>query len=93
MQTLRDFLLNVRTFWVSLPVGVTKAVRDALLAGVAAFIALNLAIPSTLDQAKAEGLIAILAVAAAVLAVVRVELLPALISWILGVPTAQLRVH
>ena len=90
MTTIQAFLAKIRVLWIGLPEGVQKALRDAVIAGFGAFVALNLAIPSTLDQAKAEGLIAVLAVSAAIIAVIRVELLPAIIAWLLGTTQSEM---
>jgi hypothetical protein len=70
-------------FWNSLPEWLRKGSRDAAIGALAAITALNLAIPGSLPEAKAEGLTAAVAVGAAVLAVVRVEILPPLLAWLL----------
>jgi len=53
-----------------------KIARDAIEAAVQAVVVLNLAIPGDLNQAKAEGLLAVGVVAGAVISVVRRELIP-----------------
>ena len=82
----------INAWWNGLPEAIRKALRDmatvGVTTGIAAFAALNLIFPGTIDQAKAEALLAIVTVvptvAAAAFAVVRVELLPALVNWLLG---------
>lgn len=69
--------------WNGAPEWARKGLRDAAIGAAAAIVALNLAIPGSLDQAKAEGLTAVVAAGAAILAIVRVELLPPLLSWLL----------
>jgi hypothetical protein len=70
--------------WNALPTWARKAARDAVLGAIAAVAVLNLGIPGSLDQAKAEALTAITAAALAVLAIIRVEVLPPLLAWILA---------
>lgn len=77
MSKLRDLILSI-------PLGVRLVIRDAIEGAIAAVVALNLAIPSTLSEAHGEALIAITAVAGAVVAVLRREALPAISSWLLG---------
>ena len=56
-----------------------KIVRDAIEAAIQAVFVLNLAIPGDLNQAKAEGLLAISVAAGAIIAVIRREFIPWLI--------------
>lgn len=74
------------SFLSSIPLGVRYVIRDAIEGAITAVVALNLAIPSTLSEAHAEGLIAVVAIAGAVIAVARRELLPIILQWI--APTA-----
>jgi hypothetical protein len=64
--------------WFQTPVG--RIVKGAIRVGIAAVILLNLAIPGTLDQAKAEGLLAWAAFSGAVIAYLQHNLIP----WVLG---------
>jgi hypothetical protein len=84
MTIVTNIVAAIVNFWDGLPEWLRKGLRDAAIGAVAAVVALNLAIPGTLDQAKAEGLTAYVAAGAAALAIVRVELLPYLLSWLLS---------
>jgi hypothetical protein len=64
--------------WFQTPVG--RIVKGAIRVGLAAVVLLNLAIPGTLDQAKAEGLLAWAAFSGAVIAYLQHNLIP----WVLG---------
>jgi len=74
-------LLKLYAFFASkLGQELYKVARDAVEAAIQALIVLNFALPGDLNQAKAEGLVAVSVVAGAIIAVVRRELIP----WILG---------
>lgn len=83
---------TLNAWWNGLPEVARKVLRDAVTIGVttaiAAVAALNLVFPGSIDQAKAEALLvwatAVPTVAAAVWAILRVELLPPLTNWLLG---------
>ena len=75
------FIINT---WNEAPEWLRKGLRDAAIGAFAAVTALNLVIPGTLDQFKAEALTAAVAAGAAFLAIVRVEILPPLLSWLLS---------
>jgi hypothetical protein len=62
-------------------------VKGALRVGIAAVVLLNLAIPGTLDQAKAEGVLAWGAFSGAAIAVIQHELIPWALAQ-LGLGTA-----
>jgi hypothetical protein len=64
--------------WFATPIGqgVYHVGRDAIEGGIGGVVILNLAVPGTLDQAKAEGLLAVAAFAGAAIAVVRREFIP-----------------
>lgn len=87
---MRSLLLSIRDWWISLPEWLTKGARDAAVAAVMAVLALNLVLPANLDQAKAEALTILLTAGAAAIAIVRVEILPNILPWILGVPKSAL---
>lgn len=72
--------LKLQAIWARVPDQVKLAVRDALEAGLAAAAGLAIALPTSLDDAKREALVVVVAVGAAVIAVLRRELLP----WILA---------
>jgi hypothetical protein len=80
MGSLVAFVINTWNGWDE---WARKGLRDAAIGAAAAAIALNLAIPGSLDQVKAEALTVVVAAGAAVLAIVRVELLPPLLAWLL----------
>ena len=61
---------------------IRRFVRDALEAAAVALGTIVFVIPSTLDAAKAQALIAAVAVGAAVWAVARRELWPIILEWI-----------
>ena len=84
MTTVANIVATIVNFWDGLPEWLRKGLRDAAVGAVAAVSALNLAVPGTLDQVKAEALIAVVAAGAAVLAIVRVEILPPLFTWLIG---------
>ena len=67
-----------------IPLGVRYIIRDAIEGALAAVVALNLAIPGSLVEAKAEGLTVVVAVAGAGIAVLRREALPAIWAWLQG---------
>jgi hypothetical protein len=72
---------NIVTFlqaWFQTRLG--RIVKGAIRVGIAAVVLLNLAIPGTLDQAKAEGMLAWAAFSGAAIAYLQHELLP----WVLG---------
>ena len=64
--------------WFQTPLG--RIVKGAIRVGIAAVVVLNLSIPGTLDQAKAEGFVAFAAFTGAVIAYLQHELIP----WLLG---------
>jgi hypothetical protein len=81
MPALFAYVINA---WNGAPEWLRKGLRDAAIGAAAAVVALNLAIPGSLDQAKAEALTIVVAAGAAVLAIVRVEILPPLLTWLLS---------
>jgi hypothetical protein len=90
---------KLNTWWDGLPEAVKKALRDGGTAFVVTFTAaltlLNLVFPGTLDQAKAEALLiasgAVIPAVFAAVAILRVELLPALLNRLLGYKFATKR--
>jgi hypothetical protein len=90
MAFIQSILLALRTFWMGLPAWLAKGLRDAVVAAVLAVLALNLVLPANFEQAKAEGLLIVMAAGAAVFAVFRVEILPNIIPWILGVSKSEI---
>jgi|ERR1035437_676736 hypothetical protein len=93
---------RINDAWNGLPETLKKALRDGGTAFVVTFTAalslLNLVFPHTLDQAKAEALLvasgAVIPAVFAIIAILRVELLPAALNWLLGLrfsKTATLR--
>jgi hypothetical protein len=73
---MSNFLLNIRALWMRIPEPVAKALRDAAVGAFTVVVALNLAIPGSLDEAKAEAVTVFAVVVPAIVAVLRVELLP-----------------
>lgn len=78
------FVNKVHNFWLTWPEWVRKGLRGAAVGGFVAVTALNLAIPGSLADAKAEGLLGVSAFAGAAWAVARVTLLPAFVTWFLS---------
>lgn len=68
--------------------GLRLFLRDALEAAVAALGTLVITVPANLDDAKKEGIVISVAVAAAVIAVARRELLPLILDAISPKPAA-----
>ena len=64
--------------WFQTPLG--RIVKGAIRVGIAAVVLLNLSIPGTLDQAKAEGFLAFATFSGAAIAFLQHELIP----WVLG---------
>jgi hypothetical protein len=79
-----DIFASLVNRWNALPLWVRKGARDAAVGAVLAVTALNLGIPGTLVQAKAEALLAIFTAGPVVFAIVRVEVLPPLLAWLIG---------
>ena len=80
---MTKILLNIRALWLRIPEALAHALRDSLMAGVTAIIVLNLGIPNTLDEAKAEMLLAISVAAPAIYAVIRKEVVPWIVNeWL-----------
>lgn len=77
-------VLNVHNGWLTLPEWFRKGLRGAAVGGFVAVTALNLAIPGSLAEVKAEGLLGVSAFAGAAWAVARVTLLPAFVTWFLS---------
>lgn len=76
--------LKLRAIWARIPDQVKLAVRDALEAGFAAAAGLVIAFPTSLDDAKREALVVLVAFGAAAIAVLRRKLLPYLKAWVLA---------
>lgn len=74
----------IRDKWLALPEWLRKGLRDAAIGAIAAASILNLGIPGSLVEAKAEALTAFAVVIPAIAAIIRVELLPNAVSWFLG---------
>jgi hypothetical protein len=71
-------IITKLVIWFVTPIGqaLYHVGRDAIEGGIGAVVILNLSVPGTLDQAKAEGLIAGLAFTDAAISVVRREFVP-----------------
>jgi hypothetical protein len=69
--------------------GLRLFLRDALEAAIAALGTLVITVPANLDDAKKEGIVISVAVAAAVIAVARRELLPLILEAISPKGAAQ----
>lgn len=76
-----SILATIKSAWGRIPTGVKNVVRDAIEGGLSAIVALNLAIPGSLVDAKAEALTAVVAAAGAIIAVLRREALPIIVQW------------
>jgi hypothetical protein len=81
---IASFVTWVYNTWQQIPEAIQKGLRDAAIAAFGAVLALNLVFPGNVDQAKSEALIVLLAAAAAAWAVIRVEVLPPLLDWLLN---------
>jgi hypothetical protein len=58
IKSIQGFINGVHNTWLALPEWFRKGLRGAVLGGIVAVSALNLAIPGSLSEAKAEGLTA-----------------------------------
>ena len=81
---ISTFVNRVHNYWLTLPEWFRKGARGAVVGGFVAVTALNLAIPGSLDEAKADGMLVVSVFAGAAWAVVRVTLLPAFVTWFLS---------
>jgi hypothetical protein len=75
------FLANT---WDILPVGAQKVLRDIVVGVVAAVSALNLVLPHNTTEATAETLLVVTTVAYTVIGILRREVWPLVINWILS---------
>ena len=75
---------TVRDAWLTIPEWLAKAIRDAFTGALVAITALNLVFPGSVDQAKAEGLLIVSVAIPVVLAVIRVQVVPRVVDWFLG---------
>lgn len=75
MQRLKALASSVRAFFVSHPASV-KFLRDCVEGALTAVAALTLTIPTTLSDARSQGLIVAAAVIGAVIAIARRSLRP-----------------
>jgi hypothetical protein len=75
------FLANT---WDILPVGVQKVLRDIVVAVVASVSALNLALPHNTSEATAEALLIVTTVVYTVAGIIRREVWPLIINWVLS---------
>lgn len=71
---------KLKALIAAVPEPVRLLIRDALEGAITAVIALNLAIPGSLIEAKAEGLTLAVAAGGAIIAVLRRELLPLILG-------------
>jgi hypothetical protein len=71
---------RIRAAWLSLPDSVRRFVIDSVEGAAAAVIVLNLAIPGSLSEAQAQGLLIVSAIASPILAAARRYLLPAFLG-------------
>ena len=86
MQTaISQAIAAVQAWFLTRP---GRIVKGAIRVGIAAVVVLNLAIPGTLDQAKAEGVLGWSAFAGAVIAYLQHELIPWALEQ-LGLGTAN----
>lgn len=67
--------------WASLPTPIRKFVVDAVEGGIVAIAVLNIAVPHTLTEATAQGLIVATALASPLIAAARRDILPAVLEW------------
>ena len=72
------YIATLQAFFLTRP---GQIVKGAIRVGIAAVVLLNLSIPGTLDQAKAEGFLALATFTGAVIAYLQHELIP----WDLGI--------
>jgi hypothetical protein len=73
-----------RAAWAKVPEPVQRAAGHIAIAGTAAVVALNLPVPSDIAGGVEAVRAAVFAAWTAVLVVVRVELIPALVAWLLS---------
>lgn len=73
---------RANAIWLDLPRSVRSFVIDATEGAIAAIALLNIVVPSTVPEAKAQAIIVGLAIASSVIAAARRRLLPAAIGWI-----------
>jgi hypothetical protein len=81
---LASVVLTVATVWDKLPVGVQKVIRDVVVAVVGNVMALNLVLPHDLSQATAETMLVVTTVVFTAYGVIRRELWPIIIEWIIA---------
>ncbi|HET7070145.1 MAG TPA: hypothetical protein VFI40_04930 [Nocardioides sp.] len=81
---MKAVLARLKAAFLGLPAGVRVALRDMVEAAIAAVMALTFFIPTNLADAKSEGEVVYFAVLAAIVAVARRELLPAIKAYIVG---------
>jgi cytochrome bd-type quinol oxidase subunit 1 len=74
----------VANAWDVLPVGVQKVLRDIVVGVVASVGALNLALPHNTTEATAEALLITTTVVYTVAGIVRREVWPLVINWVLS---------
>lgn len=89
---MTSFFWTLNAWWNSLPESVRKALRDTVAVGFTATTGvlayLNIVVPGSIAQTQAEALLfwtaGVPVIVAAIFAIVRVELIPAIINWLLG---------
>ena len=81
-------MAQLKAFWASVPQAVKYFLRDAIEAAIAAIGSLVITLPANLPQAQQEATVVFVAVAAAVLAVARRELLPIILNLFSSTPAS-----
>lgn len=87
---MQQIFNKVRAWWLNLPLGFRAAVKNAVLAALAALVGFNFVLPQNVPQAEAEAYSALLVVGAAVWSVVQTQILPNIVPWFLGTTKSQL---
>ena len=77
-------ILFIATAWDLLPTGVQKVIRDIIVGVGVALGALGLALPHTTSEATAESLLIVGTVVYTVAGIVRREVWPLVINWVLS---------
>jgi hypothetical protein len=90
IKSIQGFINGVHNTWLALPEWFRKGLRGAVLGGIVAVSALNLAIPGSLSEAKAEGLTAFTVFVTTAWPILRIVLVPHLAElWLTASGSAR----
>jgi hypothetical protein len=77
-------ILFVGNTWDHLPIGVQKVIRDIVVGVIGAVSLLNLTLPHNTAEATAESTLVVAAVVYTVAGIIRREVWPLVIDWVLA---------